>query len=432
MGTNALRTVRAVLGPLLLLVVVGALALRSAPEARGLSFNPHLDASLSNSSPGAAADLNLDFSIDAPDPIFEAIVTFMPGDMYVAPDDDVANGAIAGKLDAQSTLGLFNGDCNTLLPVYFDLVEANTDIHNTIPLYYGYNDNDGNGLPENVDRYPDFLTRLAPNLQPIERLYGQTLVAGIQTFINFVVYEPGVKIARLPEMDASLGYPVVIYLNDTTAPAIPFAITDFCTPLGTNTTIYGTSRDNPDTPADESGTTLKRNPPSAGTYNVVSFVRSQWDADGDGIENTMDPCPFSADPGWNPRGNGDPAADLDNDGLPNSCDPSPNDANADQDDDGYKNKQDNCPLVAENYPPDYDHDGIGDSCDPYPEDPSQNGTAQRAELCLTSELAVGAAGAAPNVVCPNGPDVVLPPTLMVDPGGEKFRAGTVLFVRSTL
>ncbi len=432
MGANALRTVRTVIVPLVLLAVVGALGLRSAPEAHGLSFNPHLGASLADSSPGVASDINLDFSIDAPDPIFDSIVTFLPSEMYIAPDADVPNGAIAGTLDAESTLGLFNGDCNTLLPVHFDLVEASTDIHDLIPLYSGYPDFNNNGLPENVDHYPEFLVRLAPNLQPIERLYGQTLVAGVQTFVNFVVFAPGTKIARLPEMDASLGYQVVVFLNDPTSPSVPFAITDFCTPLSTNTVVFGTSQDNPDTTANESSVTLKRNPQSAGGYNAVSFVRSQWDTDGDGVENTMDPCPFTLDPGWDPRGGGSQAADADSDGLPNSCDPSPNDTNSDQDGDGYQNKQDNCPLFAENYPPDYDHDGIGDACDPLPEDASQGGVAQRAEVCLTSEFEVGAGGTAPEVVCPSGPDVILPPVLMIDPGGEKFRVGTVLSLYAQL
>ena len=402
-----MRIVRGLIVPLALLVAIGALALRAPHEARGLSFNPHLGASLADSSPGAASDINLDFSIDAPDPNFEAIVTFLPSEMYIAPDDDVPNGAVAGTLEATATLGLFNGDCNTLLPVHFDLIEATTDIHNLIPLYSGYQDFDSNGLPENVDRYPEFITRLAPNLRPIERLYGQTLVAGVQTFVNFVVFEPGTKIARLPEMDASLGYPIVVYLNDPTSPSIPFAITDFCTPLGTDTTIFGTSQDNPDTTGDESGTTLKRNPQSAGAYNAVSFVRSQWDADGDGFENTIDPCPFTLDPGWNPRGGGSPAADADADGLPNSCDPSPNDANSNEDNDNYQNKQDSCPLVSQDYyAADYDHDGIGDACDSLPEDPSQGGVAQRAEVCLVSEFNVGGGGSAPDVVCPSGPDVV--------------------------
>lgn len=413
--------------PLVLLFVVGAFALGSAPEARGLSFNPHFEASLANDSPGAASDIVLGFSIDAPDPNFEAIVSFFPPEMYIAADADVPNGALGGKLDATATLGLINGDCNTLLPVSFDLMEASTDIHDTIPLYYGYSDYDNNGLPENVDRYPDFLARLAPNLQPIERLYGQTLVANVQTFVNFVVFEPGATIARLPVMDSSLGYPVVVFLNDPTVPVPPYVISDFCTPLGTVTTTFGTSGDNAKTMADESGFVLKSNPQSAGRYNAVGFVRSQWDADGDGIENTLDPCPFTLDPGWNPRGGGDPMADADNDGLPNSCDPSPNDANVDQDEDGYWNRQDICPLVAGVYPPDIDHDGIGDSCDPAPADPSQGGTAQRVELCVSSELTVGGgSGPAPDVLCPGGPDVKLPPLLLVDAGGEKFRLGTVV------
>jgi hypothetical protein len=426
---KALRTIRAVVVPLALLVVVATLALRSAPEARALSLNPHLQASLANGTPGAASDLMLDFSIDAPDPIFDSIVTFVPGEMSVLQGD---TGASAGTLDADSNLGLFNGACNSFLQVHFDLIEGSTDIQDTIPLYYGYSDYDGNGLPENVDHYPDFLARLAPNIEPVRRLYGQTLVANVETFVNFVVYEPGASIARLPVMDAGLGYPIVVYLNDPTSAPPPYAITDFCSPLGTVTEVYGTSQDNPNTTANESGDALLSNPPNAGTYNVTSFVRSQWDTDGDNVENTLDPCPFSADPGWDPRDAEFSAADPDTDGLPASCDPNSNDLNQDQDGDSYQNRQDKCPLVAGSFPPDYDLDGIADACDPQPEDATNGGVAQRAAVCVTSAVDIGAGGAAPDVACPSGPDVILPPTLLVDPGGEKFRVGTVVSLHAQL
>ena len=97
------------------------------------------------------------------------------------------------------------------------------------------------------------------------------------------------------------------------------------------------------------------------------MTASLRDADGDGIENTLDVCSLKANPDWNPR-----MTNLPNDseppvgdGLPTVCDPDPaapspgsplSPANPnrscsdtglvgpDEDQDCYSNRQDNCPL----------------------------------------------------------------------------------------
>ena len=84
---------------------------------------------------------------------------------------------------------------------------------------------------------------------------------------------------------------------------------------------------------------------------IRTYSQSEGDADGDGIENDMDLCPYTPDPLWNPRAvcTGSPPSqpgDADCDGLPDTCDPDPNVANPDQDGDGYNNRQDICPAVA--------------------------------------------------------------------------------------
>ncbi|GAG26632.1 unnamed protein product, partial [marine sediment metagenome] len=102
------------------------------------------------------------------------------------------------------------------------------------------------------------------------------------------------------------------------------------------------------------------------------------DADDDGIENALDPCPFDADPStgefrWDPRVPEDlyfaaPGIPDDVDGLPYSCDPDPFErvvigTCCHGDGDSWRNRADNCPLVKNPDNNDEDSDGIGDACD---------------------------------------------------------------------
>jgi len=80
------------------------------------------------------------------------------------------------------------------------------------------------------------------------------------------------------------------------------------------------------------------------------YVVSQRDADNDGHENGLDPCPLTANAGWDPRVFNAIALDGDGDGLPTACDPNDAAFNNDQDGDGWQNRLDNCPLVANAQP----------------------------------------------------------------------------------
>jgi len=412
-----------IVGAVTCAAIVLAISLSPVPSGLATTFAPSLTASLVDGTPGSTSDITLDFSIDAPDSNFQTVITFIPPEFEITADSEIPDGAIVGSLLADATLGLLNSACNSKTVVQFDLMDATTNMSYTIPLYSGYGDYTGNGLPDNADFYPQFLTRIAPDIQPVARYYAQNLVAGTETFLNFVVFEPGAALPRTPVLDPVLGYPTVVFLNDPTTPSQPIVITDFCTPLSTTTTLFGVSGDNSATPADEAGVDLRRNPDTDGLYNAVSFVRSLWDTDNDGIENNLDPCPFSADPGWDPRNSND-TVDQDSDGLPPSCDPADAVTNTDHDGDFYLNRLDNCPLVASGYPLDSDRDGIGDACDPLPVDPSNDGAAHRHDACTVSPITVGAGGVAPNVDCPSGPDLETPPVLSV--GGETVRpAGSV-------
>lgn len=73
------------------------------------------------------------------------------------------------------------------------------------------------------------------------------------------------------------------------------------------------------------------------------------DIDNDGIENTVDNCPNTANANQ---------SDIDGDGVGDTCD----DFN-DSDNDGVEDFEDNCPNTANPNQEDTDGDGVGDVCD---------------------------------------------------------------------
>jgi hypothetical protein len=217
--------------------------------------------------------------------------------------------------------------------------------------------------------------------------------------MNFVVFEPGTTLHG-QAFDASLGYGSVSVLNDPTAELEPGSITDFCTPLASSTTVFGTSKDNPETAADESGYVGRTNPSAGGDYVFTVYSLSQGDADGDGIENDLDTCPFDVNEG-DPRVAGD--GDPDNDGLDSACDPEPDVANTDADDDVYLNRGDNCPLANNPANEDADGDRIGDACDPNPN--TADGEGIEVTLTTTVTITGGVAEETPEPTPEETPEV---------------------------
>ena len=349
-----------------------------------------------------------------------------------APPDDTAIpvGAILGRLGTQPNQGLVDNPCsNSQLRVPFTLMKGTTDINDTVqPQPFGTS-NDlaimaGDNPPYNgaqdvkpapaVTKYPSFLNaifdpdwvdfgpdRIAgngddnngpqPPIKPLFRAVGVTAIApagNLWTIFQVLVFDKGTQLPGLPAFDPAYGYPEVSVLQQSSAarsatPRAPSAITDTCSPQKEVSVSYGVTHDNPDTPGNEGGIPLRTMLGAGTSTTSIAHYTSQRDADGDGYENALDPCPLTPDTVWNPRGPAD-VGDSDQfggtpapDGIPDSCDPTPNEATAgppanqptDHDGDGFLNRGDNCPIVANSDQRDTDYDDIGDACDPNPNTP---------------------------------------------------------------
>ena len=360
---------------------------------------------------------------------FGGLITFTPPEWGVASDAGVPDGTLVGTLVSDAVLGLFNNPCRTELFVTFDLFDATTDRSNPIdPLPSGTADRlsplaedaDNNGNQDGIDRWPSYLDEVFEDVPTgfdtlHARLFGSNsnAVPGLTIVLNFMIFEPGSQIAAgFPlNIDPRLGYPTVTVLNDPTATSSnEDPINDFCAPLAVRTTAQGTVGN---------GIDFRTTPVADGVYQFVTFTASIPDQDGDGIENTLDPCPYTADPDWDPRGDlVQNPGDMDGDLLPDSCDPFPTEPSlgtcacgislVDEDLDGWMNGADNCPLDSNLDQAMADPaDGIGDACD-------QNPGVRDGELyfvCLVTTVTVGAGGEPtynPQAVSPCDPSAPLP------------------------
>lgn len=113
--------------------------------------------------------------------------------------------------------------------------------------------------------------------------------------------------------------------------------------------------------------------PGTGAGVTVNVVYTPWltsfggscvgpDADGDGITDSADNCPSTANPGQE---------NNDGDALGDVCDP-------DDDNDGVADTGDNCPFTANPGQQNNDGDALGDVCDP---DDDNDGVVDTADNC---------------------------------------------------
>ncbi len=358
------------LGALAVTLAVVVLVGRADPTG-AQTFNPEADFTVTNPEPEVPSDVIASFDLPIGDVNFAADINFFPREWGIIPGDEIPIGASVGTVTSGATLGLINSPCNQEVPVVFDMLNASLDRGDTVSMDDEDDsltedfaeDNDGNGLDDAIDHYPDFIDRIVDE-QPIRRSAGITIVAGTPVLLQFLIFEPGTLVDDLIPTDEDLGYPSVTFLQDAGDPDLdpsPGVITDFCTPLTVLNLELGETAD---------GDPIMVNPQS-GTYTFTAIAAGLRDSDGDGYENTLDTCALDPNVG-NPRVQVD--GDLDVDGLDAACDPNDDPAaggtDSDEDADGYSNRQDNCPLhangEAEDNQADEDSDQIGDACDPDP------------------------------------------------------------------
>jgi hypothetical protein len=393
---------------------------------KATSFDPTSVATLADPATSANSNVIVTYTVDSPQARPASRISFLPSAFGAATGASVPNGARVGSLSVTRNESNSNGPCNSSLFIGVELLDASTNTGDTIAdspripsaSWPGFADaNPANGLADAVDKYPSFLNTLYPGLTPRARSFGwvDAGVAGINRAVNVLVFDPGTTLPGVGALDASLGYPVVIVEQDPTAPAASSSVTGICTSMEYIRVDRGITQDNFSTGANESGFVYRTNPSTNGTYRFVTYSVSIRDADNDGIENTLDGCPTVSTPSWNPRIS-DPVNDPDNDGIPGQddpafsgeqllagtgCDPTPITLNGDQDSDGYLNREDNCPLVANglagNNQADTDGDAIGDSCDPIVNVPD----GHLHEGCSTSDVVVGSGGTPPSLACPD-------------------------------
>ena len=419
----------------------------SARDSAAQTFNPTSSLSLSTGAVNTPADMITDFNLPQQDVFFRAIVGFIPPEWGVASAGDLAIGTQVGTLNSVVTLGLLNGPCATHLPVHFDLLNGSVNTADTISgLPSGVSNrlqpladdaSPANGIPDGVDRYPDYLNDTFPGLTPRARLVGITIIGSaghLPVVLNFNIFEVGTQIPASdliqdpPVLDPALGFPSATVLQDPTEPAAPSAVTAFCAPLTANTVTFDNIRTNP----------------GPGTYTFVTFFRGQGDADGDGFENFLDTCPFDPN-NENPKIPGI-SNDPDVDGIDSACDNTgvftdgntiPWRANSlcragsgddflgvDCDQDGFLNRGDNCPQHANPLQEDDDTDGIGNVCDIVGAGGIGKGPSTPdgafIELCLARAVTIPGDGTSVAVAPPSVPPcvAVLPVSIDIKPGGN--------------
>jgi len=384
--------------------------------AQAGTFNPSLTWSVANTVADTPSDITNDFEFPEGDVLYSLTIRFLPTGWQITPSSEVDIGVQRGTADVLHETGLLNSPCNIPLPMHWDTLNATTDKSQTVTYQDGFDDSNGDGNPDFVDMYPDFNDRILGPAQPFTREAGLFALGEDKVLVQLLYYEPGATIAG-QALDPALGYPVVNFaqnFGDPEAVPMPIPITAMCTPMTGTIVGFGTAED---------GTVLLKTPKQAGTYTFSYLDVGQRDADDDGHENTLDPCPLTADADWDPRAaSAVGPGDGDGDGLPSSCDPDDNDPNNDEDGDGYDNRGDNCPLVpngvadADNQG-DSDLDGIGDACDPNPEDADSEGEAPVAsgsqDVTITEAAAPAVETPTPTVAPPATP--VASPTPVIAP-----------------
>jgi hypothetical protein len=319
------------------------------------NFDVSFNGELSDSSAGAHADLTFNMSVRAGDVAPKAFSVLLPSEWGITAGCEIPVGLAIGALRWDVLLGRKGNPCNEPGPLLFTMLNATIDTADTVE----FTDSDNNGSPDFaedkdhtgradvIEKYPSFLNRMFPGRQPLRR------TAGLFPYVNPPILAQSLAFKDLAGTDGTTLVLVLQDLGDPEAVAGKSGFSDYCTPAGFRLTDSG---------ATYTGSPLYTNPP-AGKYQLILTAFGERDAEGDGIENPLDTCPFDANVG-DPRVKGE--GDADEDGLDAACDPNDFESQPDQDSDGYLNREDICPLIKgpdSSTQKDSDGDEIGDECD---------------------------------------------------------------------
>jgi hypothetical protein len=351
-----------------------------------------------NFSPGANPDFGFTYDVPSGDYMFSTFAVFMSDGFSIAADADIDDGTVVGGVRASVTLGLISNACNLGTSPDFILYDSTTDTSNTVDAlpegtqnrFSNLETDGGDAFPHQADanspavlKYPSFLNTLLdpdldytggpngplPPISPHARYTGlsQVPAGGEWVFLSILVFEesqlaPFVSdpdnathpFARYGRNPSETGWVYLVVLQDPMeVGGTVSTISDFCSPMIADAMFLGQVTDS------THGTVNRLTSPAAnsgidgeGTHLLLLYGMSLRDTDGDGLENSFDTCPFTAnleDPRITNGGAG-PWGSGDHDMIDPACDPTPNQNSGsvpgDHDSDGFQNSQDNCPLVA--------------------------------------------------------------------------------------
>ncbi len=369
------------------------------------SFTAATDIRYCNAMPAAGAFIAFGGDINCPDDLeagkanayttyldipsglnFSSVVTMTPASSGTTA---VSAGTQVGGLQSSTTLGVENSACDTLVPVDFRLYSValpnmdglgsfdpatnTSEPRDSSNIVWPRSEGDafrfdgwnvGSNAPAGggtvpvgstfaagsslfIQNYPSYLLDLfdpdfvpggvdgsTSPVVPLAVYGGATLVAGHWIPLFFGLFDAGGMSSLVPPLssiNANMGKPSVAVLNDPTAvKAARSSISDFCTPLSVTTTVLGNVHTNP----------------SAGTQFLVQYNASARDADQDGYENALDPCPKVPNLG-SPKVDGDTGADAEQDRIDDACDLNTSSPPFQKNGDGdvFDNAQDTCPQI---------------------------------------------------------------------------------------
>jgi len=243
-----------------------------------------------NPAAGQPTDARTARGITEPAYNFDFVTSFAPAASADLSDQNIPLGAIVGRHASKRQLSSLGNPCSNSITVFFTLFFSSLDMNDTLvpkppgqtnQLEFFASDDDNDGLPNAVEKYPEYLKKFFdpdyskgpdgvydniygggddvpgpnPPLQPIGRATGLAVLVGfeLQLVLNVLVFPVGTNLANvgypdLPTFDSTLGYPSVTILQDPTALPSPSVFSNFCSPQDVVALDFGLTRDNPCTP----------------------------------------------------------------------------------------------------------------------------------------------------------------------------------------